>query len=93
MSSRPAATQPNTAAVAATSAGGRPAGDASDYEQERVVGYDVKYQYDGRAFHARMARDPDRRGTGRSGSGRIINAHTGVGQARRITGAPDLLTI
>lgn len=91
MNSWPTATLPNT--VAATGAGGYPAGDASDYEQERVVGYDVKYQYDGRAFHARMVRDPDRRGTGRSGGGRIINSQIGVVQARRNARAPDQLTI
>lgn len=83
------------AAVMATAAAadGRLAGDAPDYEQERVVGYDVKHQYYGRAFHARMDRDPDRGGTGRRGGGRIINSHIGVVQTCRITGAPDLLTI
>jgi len=28
------------------------------YEQERVVGYDVKYRYNGQIYRARMERDP-----------------------------------
>lgn len=28
------------------------------YEEERVVGYDVRYQYNGRVYHTRMDRDP-----------------------------------
>lgn len=28
------------------------------YEEERVVGYDVQYQHNGRNYHARMNRDP-----------------------------------
>lgn len=77
----------------AAAAGGRSAGDASGYEEERVVGYDVKHQYEGRVFHIRMDRDPGRRGTGRCGGGRIINLHTGVVGARRIARVPDLLTL
>ncbi|MDZ7839687.1 MAG: glycine zipper 2TM domain-containing protein [Gammaproteobacteria bacterium] len=28
------------------------------YEEERVVGYDVQYRYNGRIYHTRMDRDP-----------------------------------
>jgi len=28
------------------------------YERERLVGYDVKYRYNGEVYHARMDRDP-----------------------------------
>lgn len=28
------------------------------YEEQRVVGYDVPYQYNGRIVHTRMDRDP-----------------------------------
>lgn len=31
------------------------------YEEERIVGYDVQYRYDGRVHHARMDRDPGSR--------------------------------
>lgn len=30
------------------------------YEEERIVGYDVKYQYNGRVYRTRMDRDPGR---------------------------------
>lgn len=31
------------------------------YEEERIVGYDVKYRYNGRVYHTRMDRDPGRK--------------------------------
>lgn len=92
----PTVTLPITAAALMATAGaavGHPAGNASGYEQERVLGYDVKYHYEGRAFRARMDRDPGRRGSDRCGGGRIINSRIGVVQARRNTRAPDLLII
>lgn len=62
-------------------AGGRSHGDGHFYEEERIVGYDLKCRYEGRIHHTPKGRDPVSMGAGahQCGRGRISNR--GLGKA------------